>query len=95
MHRVEELLMEVSHPESPRFGQHYSPNEVVDLFAPSAETISAVTNWLVDAGFARDSLRMSANKGWISMDATAAQVEELLKTEYHVWTHPSGEQQFG
>ena len=95
IHRVEELLMEVSHPESPRFGQHYSPKDVVDLFAPSAETISAVTNWLVDAGFARDSMRLSANKGWISMDATTAQVEELLKTEYHVWTHPSGEQQFG
>ncbi|KAF8194206.1 Pro-kumamolisin, activation domain-containing protein [Pholiota molesta] len=95
IHRVEELLMDVAHPESPRFGQHYSPKEIVDLFAPSDETISAVTNWLVDAGFSREKLRLSGNKGWISLDATTSQVEDLLKTEYHVWEHPSGDQQFG
>lgn len=94
-HRVEELLMAVSHPESPTFGKHYSPSEVVDLFAPSEETISAVTNWLVDAGFPLDRLRLSANKGWISMDATVSEVEDLLNAEYHVYTHPSGDTQFG
>ncbi|KAF8964244.1 Pro-kumamolisin, activation domain-containing protein [Flammula alnicola] len=95
MHRVEELLMEVAHPESPLFGQHYTPSEIVDLFAPSDETISAVTRWLVDSGFSRDRLRLSANKGWISMEATTAEVEDLLNTEYHVYTHPSGDEQFG
>ncbi len=95
VHRVEELLMEVSHPESERFGQHYTPEEIVDLFAPRPESISAVTNWLVDAGFARERLRLSANRGWIALEATTAEVEDLLKTEYHVWNHPSGDQQFG
>ncbi|KAF5315002.1 hypothetical protein D9619_007273 [Psilocybe cf. subviscida] len=95
LHRVEELLMEVSHPESAKYGQHYTPSEVVDLFAPSDETISAVTNWLVEAGIARDRLRISGNKGWLSVHATTAEVEDLLKTEYHVYTHPSGDQQFG
>jgi len=94
-HRVEELLMAVSHPESPTFGKHYSPSEIVDLFAPSEETISAVINWLVDAGFPLDRLRLSANKGWISMDATVSEVEDLLNAEYHVYTHPSGDTQFG
>jgi len=96
VHRVEELLMEVAHPESPRFGKHYTPEEVVDLFAPSAETIATVTDWLVGAGFSRDRLRISANKGWISMDATTAEVEDLLNAEYHVYTHgPTGDEQFG
>ena len=95
VHRVEELLMEVSHPESERFGQHYTPEEIVDLFAPRPESISTVTNWLVDAGFARERLRLSANRGWIALEATTAEVEDLLKTEYHVWNHPSGDQQFG
>lgn len=95
LHRVEELLMEVSHPESAKYGQHYTPTEVVDLFAPSDETISAVVNWLAESGIARDRLRLSGNKGWLSVDATTAEVEDLLKTEYHVYTHPSGDQQFG
>lgn len=95
MHRVEELLMEVSHPESPKYGQHYTPAEVIETFAPSRETISAVTDWLVDSGFSRDRLRLSANRGWIHVNATTAEVEELLNTEYHVYTHPSGGEQIG
>lgn len=95
MHRVEELLMEVSHPESPKYGQHYTPAEVIETFAPSPETISAVTNWLVDSGFSPDRLKLSANRGWIHVNATTAEVEELLDTEYHVYTHPSGGEQIG
>lgn len=95
MHRLEELLMEVSHPESPKYGQHYSAAEIVDTFAPRKETIEAVTQWLSEAGISRDRLRLSASKGWIQLNATAAEVEELLQTEYHVFTHPSGDEQIG
>ncbi|KAF8817089.1 subtilisin-like protein [Phlegmacium glaucopus] len=95
MHRLEELLLEVSHPESPKYGQHYTPAEIVETFAPSRETISAVTNWLVESGFSRDRLKLSANKGWIHVDATTAEAENLLNTEYHVYAHSSGIEQFG
>ncbi|KAF8817086.1 subtilisin-like protein [Phlegmacium glaucopus] len=95
LHRIEEMLMSVSHPESPKYAQHFTPMEVVDIFAPSEETISAVTNWLIDAGFSRDRLRLSPNKGWIHVDASTSEVEDLLKTEYHVYAHPSGDTQIG
>jgi tripeptidyl-peptidase I len=95
LHRLEEMLMSVSHPESPKYAQHFTPMEVVDTFAPSEETISAVTNWLVDSGFSRDRLRLSTNKGWIHVNASTSEVENLLNTEYHVYTHPSGETQIG
>lgn len=95
MQRLEKMLMEVSHPESPQYGQHYTAAEVVDLFSPSKETIEAVTHWLTESGISRNRLRLSANKGWIHLNATAAEVEELLKAEYHVYTHPSGDEQIG
>ena len=95
LHRLEEMLMSVSHPDSPKYAQHFSPMEVVDTFAPSEETISAVTNWLVDSGFSRDRLRLSANKGWIYLNASTSEVENLLNTEYHVYIHPSGDTQIG
>ena len=95
IHRLEELVLEVSHPESPKYGQHYTPAEVIETFAPSHETISAVTDWLVNSGFSRDRLRLSGNKGWIHVNATTAEAEELLDTEYHVYTHPSGGEQIG
>ena len=95
LHRLEEMLMSVSHPESPKYAQHFTPMEVVDTFAPSEETISAVTNWLVDSGFSRDRLRLSTNKGWIYVNASTSEVENLLNTEYHVYTHPSGDTRIG
>ena len=95
LHRLEEMLMSVSHPDSPKYAQHFTPMEVVDTFAPSEETISAVTNWLVDSGFSRDRLRLSTNKGWIHVNASTSEVENLLNTEYHVYSHPSGDTQIG
>ena len=96
MHRLEELLLEVSHPESEKYGQHYTAAQVVDTFAPSEDAIAAVTNWLVESGFSRDRLRLSVNKAWIQVNATTAEVEELLKAEYHVYSHPeTGDEQFG
>ena len=95
LHRVEEMLMAVSHPESPTYGKHYTPADIVKTFAPSNETISTVTNWLVDSGFAPSRLRLSANKGWLSLEATTSEVEELLKAEYYIYNHTSGDQQFG
>lgn len=93
--RIEDMLMEVSHPDSPTYGQHYSAAQIVDTFSPSKETIEAVTNWLTDSGFSRDRLRLAPNNGWIHINATVAEVEELLKTEYHVYSHPSGDEQLG
>ena len=95
IHKLEEMLMSVSHPESPKYAQHFTPMEVIDLFAPSEETISAVTNWLVDSGLSRDRLRLSPNKGWILVNASTSEIENLLNTEYHVYTHPSGDKQIG
>ncbi|KAF9046283.1 subtilisin-like protein [Panaeolus papilionaceus] len=96
LHKVEEMLMSVSHPESPNFGQHFTPEEIIETFAPSKETVDNVINWLADSGISRDRLKISANKGWVSVDATTAEVEELLNTEYHVYTHTeTGAEQFG
>jgi tripeptidyl-peptidase-1 len=93
IHELEELLMSVSHPDSPTFGQHWSPERVIEHFAPSEATISTVKGWLIASGFDRARIRVSHNKGWIDVNATTSEVELLLNTEYHVYTHPSGHEQ--
>ena len=95
LHRVEEMLMSVSHPASSKYAQHFTPTEIIDTFAPTQETISAVMEWLVDAGFSRERLRLSVNKGWIYVNASTSEAESLLKTEYHAYVHPSGDTQIG
>ncbi|KAI0629798.1 subtilisin-like protein [Trametes polyzona] len=95
LHRIEEMLMSVAHPNSPTYGQHFSPEDVVDIFAPSDETIRAVTEWLVESGIRKERLRLTASKGWIEVNTTTAEVEDLINAEYHVYTHSSGAQQIG
>ncbi|KAI0063498.1 subtilisin-like protein [Artomyces pyxidatus] len=95
MHMLEELVLAVSHPESPKYAQHWSPQEVADYFSPSDATIATVKDWLLDTGFASDRIRLSPSKGWIEVNATVAEVEYLLDTEYHVYSHPSGTEQIG
>lgn len=59
--RADELIMGVSSPESKTYGQHYTPKQVADLFAPSRESVDSVFEWLADAGF--DSSRVRYSKG--------------------------------
>ena len=93
LHKIEEMLLAVSHPLSPSYGKHWSPQDIVDTFAPSEETISRVAEWLEEEGIVRARMRLSASKGWIEVNATVAEAERILDTEYHVYTHPSGAEQ--
>jgi tripeptidyl-peptidase-1 len=93
IHELEELLMSVAHPDSPTFGQHWSPGRVMEHFAPSQVTVSTVRSWLIASGFHPARIRVSHNKGWIDVNATTSEVESLLDAEYYVYTHPSGHEQ--
>lgn len=88
--------MAISHPDSSEYGKHWTPQQVVDTFAPAEETVRKVVGWLKESGFSTEKIKMSANKGWLQIDASVAEVEELLNTEYHVYKHlETGEEQIG
>lgn len=55
--------------------------------------IQEVVRWLVDSSIPRDRLALNINRGWIHFNATAAQVEELLKTKYCFTHEDAGAQQ--
>jgi tripeptidyl-peptidase I len=74
LHMLEDLLMEVAHPESAKYGAHWSPADVVEFFRPAAATVDAVKGWLTESGIAEGRLRMSPSKGWLEFNATVAEV---------------------
>ena len=76
-------LMDVSDPASPNYGKHWTPEQVVEAFKPSEDTVSAVSDWLAGAGISLDRITHSDNKGWFAFHATAEEAEDLLMTEYH------------
>ena len=96
LHALSDHLLAVSDPDSPTYGAHWSAADVVAAFAPADEARVAVTEWLVDAGFAAERVKISYNKAWIEVDgATAAEVEALLEAEYRIFKRDDGEEHVG
>ena len=68
---------------------HWSAEEVHDAFAPHEDTVAALRSWLQESGIAEERIKHSSNKGWMSFSATAAEAEELLRTEFYEHQHIS------
>ncbi|KAJ5087399.1 hypothetical protein N7456_011015 [Penicillium angulare] len=82
-----DLLMEMSNPASGHYGKHMSEAEIHDMFAPSDESVDNVRSWLESSGIAPHRISQSMNKQWIQFDADASELEELLRTEYFLYSH--------
>ncbi|KAL8986875.1 MAG: hypothetical protein Q9177_003869 [Variospora cf. flavescens] len=87
---AEEFLMDVSHPDSPNFGKHWTHEQIANKFAPSWESVNTVKEWLASSGIAPERISRSQSLGWLKFDATVAEAESLLKTEYHLYKHSTG-----
>jgi tripeptidyl-peptidase-1 len=92
MDRLEDLLLSVSHPDSPMYGQHWTPARVAEFFSPHDDTIVTVTDWLAEYGLTG---QLSRSKGWLDVEMTVDKAEELLGADYHVYSHESGIEQIG
>ena len=59
------------------------------MFAPKQESVDTVREWLESSGIEPHRISQSVNKQWMQFDATPAEAEDLLKTEYYVYEHTS------
>ncbi|TVY30670.1 Tripeptidyl-peptidase sed1 [Lachnellula hyalina] len=82
-----DMLMDVSHPESPNYGKHWSMQKIKETFAPSAETVGSVKSWLAESGIDNSRVKFSKSLGWAKFNATVEEVEYLLRTEYYAYTN--------
>jgi tripeptidyl-peptidase-1 len=87
IHRAEEFILDVAGPSSPKYGQHWTPQQIAKTFAPSKETVEEVKEWLQAAGISVTRVSMVTSSGWLTFNATASEMEGLLNTEYHVYEH--------
>lgn len=79
---AEDWLMEVAHPSSPKYGQHWTSEDVIEAFRPADDSVDAVLAWLVESGIPKDRITHSDNKAWLAFDVTVEEAETLLHTEY-------------
>ncbi|KDQ15066.1 hypothetical protein BOTBODRAFT_301248 [Botryobasidium botryosum FD-172 SS1] len=90
LERSEELLMDVSDPESPNYGEHYTAKQVADLFAPSKESVETVKGWLREASVASHRVKYNHGQGSVTLNMTVAELGELLHAEYDIYEHDTG-----
>jgi hypothetical protein len=61
-----------------------SNHDQEELFAPSQESQRKVLDWLAGAGIDTDSVRLRKAGANMEFSASISQMEDLLKTKYHV-----------
>ncbi|KAK1066330.1 hypothetical protein LTR74_007217 [Friedmanniomyces endolithicus] len=84
MEKAERWLMEVSHPQSGKFGQHWTQDEIIEAFQPASDSVDAVMDWISKtASIPKQRITHTDNKAWLAFDASVADLESLLRTEYH------------
>ncbi|KAJ6000713.1 Aorsin [Penicillium waksmanii] len=86
-----DYLMDVSNPESSKYGKYWSADEVHDMFAPSSQTVEDVREWLHSVGIDPSRVVHSDNKGWIAFDAYAHEAERLFMTEFYEHKHTASQ----
>lgn len=84
MDGAEGHLMDVSDPESPNFAKYWTAEDVIEAFKPSENTVQTVRDWLTSSGISASRVVHSDNKGWLAFDASGAETERLLHTEFYV-----------
>ena len=82
-----EHLMDMSNPQSPNFGKHWTAQQVHDFFSPSFETINSVREWLSSSGIDVSRHKIASSRGHIQFDASVSEVEHLLGTQYNLWEY--------
>lgn len=87
LHMADEYINAVSHPESASYGKHWTPKQIIDAFAPKQESIDAVKEWLEAEGIDASRVTLSKGRHWLEFKATVHELEQLLKTEYHIYQH--------
>ncbi|KZT01406.1 tripeptidyl peptidase A [Laetiporus sulphureus 93-53] len=84
---LEQHLLEISDPFHARYGAHLSKEEVEALVAPHPDSVDAVDEWLESYGIAQSDIARSPAKDWVVVRVPVRLAEEMLDTEYHIWTH--------
>ncbi|KAI4525603.1 subtilisin-like protein [Schizophyllum commune Loenen D] len=82
---LEAALFDVSTPSSDNYGKHLSQDQVKAYAAPSAETVSTISEWLKSEGIDFD---VNGEYGdWVSFSIPVSQANDLFGASYENFVH--------
>lgn len=67
MDKIDQYLLDVSDPDSPNYGNHWSAADVAKTFAPSQETVDVVSDWLKTSGVHPERIKVAPGKIWLEL----------------------------
>jgi tripeptidyl-peptidase-1 len=76
--QLQSKLLAVSTPGNAQYGQHLDVDDVNALFAPTAQTVTAVESWLKSAGISQ----VSTDGHFINFATTVGTANSLLNTTF-------------
>ncbi|KAH9896504.1 family S53 protease [Cubamyces lactineus] len=82
---LEKVLMDVSTPSSPLYGQHLTKEEANAFMAPKPESASAVNAWLKENNITVT--KTSSAGDWLSFSVPVSKANDLLEAEFSVFNH--------
>ena len=74
-------------PKSSNYGKHWTPQQIGKTFTPSDLTYNAAVDWLAESGIAEHRITSNKHQGFLSLDVTTKELENLLQAEYYVYHH--------
>ncbi|KAH6642332.1 peptidase S8/S53 domain-containing protein [Boeremia exigua] len=80
-------LDDISDPDSPNFGKHWTAEQVANTFAPHPHASKTTLEWLQSSGVDLKRIKHSIGRNWVEFSATVEELEALLNTEYHYYQH--------
>ena len=87
LHNLDDYLLEIADPTSPKYGQRWTPERVAKTFRPSKEFVDTVHAWLVNDGVDRSRVQLSKDLAYLQLNVTVAEAENLLATKYYIYQH--------
>jgi tripeptidyl-peptidase-1 len=88
---LEKVLLDISSPESTRYGHHLSQQEVEAFVEPSADTVSKVNNWLSSEGLTATNVSHAGD--WIQASIPAGMANNMFNADFKLFTHTESSQQ--
>lgn len=76
-------LLDVSDPDSPNYGKHWTSEQVIEVFRPATESVEAVREWLTEFGISAKRVTLSENKAWLAFNVSGQEAERLLHAEFY------------
>ncbi|KAJ7302740.1 family S53 protease-like protein [Mycena albidolilacea] len=82
---LESELYAVSDPNSSRYGQHLTPEDVAEYVKPTSDALSAVTSWLQTNKISATAISPAGDV--LQFKIPVSQANSLFNTEFSVFTH--------